>query len=376
MDALILSCSTGGGHNAAGAAIREELEARGHHVVMMDPYELVGKKTAVTIGNVYIKMVQRSPKSFGVLYFLGSVVRRIPGKSPIYHVNYAAAKRLREYLKRHHFDVILMPHLYPAELITHLKRSGEALPLCIFVATDYTCIPFTEETDCDYYVIPGEAQRREFIKRGIPEEQLLPFGIPTAPAFDMQIDKRLARKELGLHENGNYILLTGGSIGAGSLKSTIRILLKLFQEREKENQLIVICGNNEKLYRKLSRKYRNRLILIQRTHQMALYMRACDLFISKPGGLSSTEAAVMCVPYIQITPIPGCETRNMRFFSKTGMSYAVPHPRRTLKKAVIELEKKENRSKMEQCQKEGLAQKARTRICDWIEQKLQSNINV
>ena len=36
MDALILSCSTGGGHNAAGTAIKEELEVRGHHVTMMD----------------------------------------------------------------------------------------------------------------------------------------------------------------------------------------------------------------------------------------------------------------------------------------------------------------------------------------------------
>lgn len=29
MDALILSCGTGGGHNAAGAAIKEELIKRG-----------------------------------------------------------------------------------------------------------------------------------------------------------------------------------------------------------------------------------------------------------------------------------------------------------------------------------------------------------
>ena len=61
MDALILSCSTGGGHNAAGAALKGELERRGHHVTMMDPYELVSHRLAVEIGSLYVKMVQHSP---------------------------------------------------------------------------------------------------------------------------------------------------------------------------------------------------------------------------------------------------------------------------------------------------------------------------
>ena len=75
MDALILSCSTGGGHNAAGTAIKEELEVRGHHVTMMDPYELVSHKLAEEVGNIYVKMVQHSPKLFGFVYSLGGIVR-------------------------------------------------------------------------------------------------------------------------------------------------------------------------------------------------------------------------------------------------------------------------------------------------------------
>lgn len=92
MDALILSCSTGGGHNAAGFAIKEELEYRGHRVTMMDPYELVSHKLATEVGNVYVKMVQRSPKFFGFIYSLGSLVRKVPGKSPVYYANIAVAK--------------------------------------------------------------------------------------------------------------------------------------------------------------------------------------------------------------------------------------------------------------------------------------------
>jgi len=53
---------------------------------------------------------------------------------------------------------------------------------------------------------------------------------------------------------------------------------------------------------------------------MPLYLRACDVVFTKPGGLTSTEAAVIRVPIIHTAPIPGCETINRRFFMRAGMS--------------------------------------------------------
>lgn len=394
MDALILSCSTGGGHNAAGAAIREELEARGHHVTMMDPYELVSHRLAQEIANIYVKMVQRSPHLFGFVYYLGSAVRHVPGKSPVYYANIAVAKKLREYLDENPVDAIIMPHLYPAELVTYLKKQGEKLPLTVFVATDYVCIPFTEETNCDYYVIPGEKQLRNFMRWRIPKEKLLPFGIPVGRAFDEALTKRQAREALGLDadENKKYILLTGGSIGAGDIHKNICMLLNRLKKTRTDGQLIVVCGNNEKLYHQLEKEYitssfwkqklrkyakrhddgsawskEGRVILLRKTKQMALYMRACDIFISKPGGLSSTEAAVAQVPYIHIRPIPGCETHNMRYFTKNGMSIGVRKPRWQLASAMGRLSKEENVKKMRQRQQEGVPRDARKHICDWLE---------
>ena len=75
MDALILSCSTGGGHNAAGFAVKEELERRGHKVTMLDPYTLAGKSLDKLVGNGYIKTAQKAPHFFGFLYKLGDGYR-------------------------------------------------------------------------------------------------------------------------------------------------------------------------------------------------------------------------------------------------------------------------------------------------------------
>lgn len=98
----------------------------------------------------------------------------------------------------------------------------------------------------------------------------------------------------------------------------ISILQKQY-ESSPDIRLIVICGSNQPLYRRLKERYGERLLLVQHTSQMADYMKACELLISKPGGLSSTEAAVSCTPLIHINPIPGCESKNMEYFSSRGM---------------------------------------------------------
>ena len=154
MEALILSCSTGGGHNTAAQAVFEALTERGHHAVRMDPYTLVSEELANKVGQTYIKLVQKSPKLFGAVYDLGNAYRKLPGRSPVYHINGKMAPYMQKYLAEHLTDVIVCTHLYPAEILTHMRLNGMETPPFVFIATDYTCVPFTEESDCDLYVTP------------------------------------------------------------------------------------------------------------------------------------------------------------------------------------------------------------------------------
>ena len=70
------------------------------------------------------------------------------------------------------FDIVLTPHLYPAETMTYMKKKKLLHMPAVAVGTDYTCIPFWEETNLDYYVIPHEDLIPEYVKRGVPEECL------------------------------------------------------------------------------------------------------------------------------------------------------------------------------------------------------------
>lgn len=198
MDALIMSCGTGGGHNAAGRAVAEELTSRGNTVTFLDPFSLIGEKATDNVSNAYIRLVQKSPKAFGYLYSLGKAYDNLPIHSPVYWANGKLADHMRSFLEENPFDVVVMSHIYPAHILANMKRSGMAVPETILIATDYTCIPFMEEGDCDYYAIPSPDLKEEFCAQGIPEEKLLPTGIPVRPAFTETVDKNQARSHLHL----------------------------------------------------------------------------------------------------------------------------------------------------------------------------------
>ncbi len=369
MEALILSCSTGGGHNAAGRAVFEELTHRGHHAVMLDPYSLVGHNVDKKVGGTYTTIAQRAPALFGAIYRLGDAYTRLPVPSPVYAVNFAMVNAMHTYLQAHPCDVAFMPHVFPAEILTCMKRKGLPVPKRIFIATDYACIPFTEETDCDGYMVPARDLVPEFIRKGIPESKLFPTGIPVAHAFREPVTKAEARLALGLDADKTYLLLSGGSIGAGGIVRTLQALVPWLAYRPLA-RVIVICAGNQPLLTKLEASYGQdpRITILPATKRMALYLRACDVYLSKPGGLSSTEAAVSQTPLIHIAPIPGCESRNMAYFQSHGMSIAVGKQIEELPAALERLLTDQAVAEMRRCQQQSIPADAAVKICDLAQQ--------
>lgn len=367
MEALILSCSTGGGHNSAARAVKEELLSRGNNAVMLDPYTLDPTWKAAHIGSFYVFTAKYFPYAFGAAYNLGIRLCRLPITSPMYLANRKAARKLGEYLKENRYDVIAMTHFYAAEMVTYLRRKGYDLPPTVFIGTDYTCTPFTMETQCDKYVIPAEDLCDDYIKQGATREQLLPYGIPVSRVFEPEeTDIAALRGQLGLHPDKQCVLATGGSMGAGNMKRLTAKLIRYGKENS-DTQFVIICGTNKKLQKALSDKTadNDRFSIIGFTDRMNDYMTAADVFITKPGGLSSTEAAVTGLPMIHMSSIPGCETRNLRYFESHGMSLPLKHI--SIEKALDRLKNKQERTDMINNQRRYVSSSA-CRICDLLEQ--------
>ena len=369
MKAVILSCNTGGGHNAAGRAVAEEFIAHGDEAEMLDYLCLAGNEVSKTVGNIYVETVKTAPRIFGLVYKIGMLVSKIFRRSPVYYVNGKMGKYLKEYFEENPVDVILMPHLYPAETITYLKRKGERLPLTVAIMTDYTCIPFWEETDCDYYMTPHESLADEIVKRGIPAEKLYSGGIPVSHIGWDSMEREEARAKLGFLQNKRYILVAGGSMGAGTIYKIVRLLVK---QMKRTDNIIIICGNNTKAYDKFAEKYseNENVTVMGYVDTMSLYLRACDIVYTKPGGLTSTEAAAAGIPIVHTKPIPGCETENRKFFVQNGMSVSAHTCRGQVKEGMKLLEDSERIAKMEEAQKKMINVFSAEKIYDFVLEKL------
>lgn len=376
MKALILSCNTGGGHNSAGLALKERIEAQGGEACFLDYLTLAGKKVSQIVGDGYVGIVKKTPILFGLIYRLGALVSRLTKRSPVYYVNGMMAKYLGSFLRENDFDVILMPHLYPAETITYMKRKGMPLPLTVAVATDYTCIPFWGETECDYYMIPHGELTEEFATGKIETAQIYASGIPVSMECARQIPRKEAKdklyRKLGLQteREEKLLLVIGGSMGAGNLRAFTRAIYLL---KKRTDRILVVCGSNERIKRKLERIFRKRdsVTVLGKTDEMPLFLKAADVVYTKPGGLTLTEAAVTGTALVLTSPIPGCETQNRRFFRKHGMCVSGRNIYAQAAAGIRLLKDRERAEKIKANQQEFVPGDASLRIYRFIEEKLQ-----
>lgn len=288
-------------------------------------------------------------------------------KSPVYYTCSLLEGTLQRYLEQNRFDAIVTPHLYPAGDSDSDEEKRLAEDPVVAIGTDYTCIPFWEETDCDYYVIPHEDLIDEFAKRGVPREKLLPWGIPVRQNFMKEWDKREARKICHIPQESKSYLVMGGSMGFGKIQIFV---LELARRMEADENMVVICGNNKKLETLLKRElvHRKNVRVLGYTDQVAAYMAACDVIFTKPGGLSSTEAAVMGIPMVHTNPIPGCETKNVEFFQKHGMSIGKRSFVGQVRAGEKLLEREKLRVEMQEAQKKNSRPEAAERICKLLEE--------
>ena len=328
MKILILSCNTGEGHNSCAKALQIAMQRRGITCEIQDTLALVSEGLSQRVGDAYLFSTRGSLFEF-VYKFGGFVSNNMDTwQSLVYGANRLYAKKLYDYIKTNHFDVVVCVHLFPAEAITALKRNMHLYIPSYFIMTDYTCIPFLQETDLNYYIIPHEHLIEEFVEKGLPREKIVPIGIPVdEKKFSTRLPKPKARTQIiqsmsnsNLRSEGHWYLVMSGSMGFGNVE---QLIAQLLQDIRPEDSIICVCGRNESLLHSLQEQFseQRQLSLLGFTNQVSILMDASDVVFTKPGGITSTEAIVKNIPLIHTHPIPGLENHNAHFFHLHGMSY-------------------------------------------------------
>lgn len=318
MKVLILSSNNGGGHNAAAMALQECFAAHGDECVIRDCLSFLSENLSENIARSHNFMYRHTPELFDSGY------RRSEDNPDLFKEHHRLRSMidlgrfsLGRYLKAEGFDIVLCTHVFAAMMLTAAKKQY-TLPLRTgIVETDYGNTPGFADNDMDLHFLPDAALVPGLLAAGVEESRIVVSGIPVREAILHRTEKAEAKRSLNLEADKPHLLVMGGSMGCGPIPELVE---RLRSTLEGSAQITVICGSNERLRKSLQAEYGQlrEVHILGYVSDMSLLYDSADLLLTKPGGVTTTEAAVKGVPMVLINAVAGCEGHNLDFFLEAG----------------------------------------------------------
>ncbi|PTM60023.1 MGDG synthase family glycosyltransferase [Desmospora activa] len=316
---IILTMGFGSGHNAAAKALQEEYEARGVPAEVIDLLELVPGSVHPFLQSGYNRMLSRFPFVYSYLYDRTnhSAWLRTFSSEIIEKTGWMIRHKVNRLLYRfaptrvvstHPFSLLLLPSRWRSLPTVGVLTDYELHPLWLMEAPDLLCVPAR--------LLTSEQRKWLSWKWG---GQLVETGIPYSHRFRESVSAYEAKKRLGADPNRPLVLLMGGGLGCGPLAKLAQTLANFTGEF----QLWVLVGSNRKLWKQLSDFAANKDVRIYGTRDdMPLLMDAAEVLVTKPGGLTVTEAMIKGVPLILFEALPGQERANLAHVVRHGAARA------------------------------------------------------
>ncbi len=334
MKVLLMSVKAGYGHHSTAQAIQEYFEERGHLCKMLDIFTYISERLGNTINDGYLLSTKYLSKAYGKVYDKLSREDEPYDKISVTSmVSNLITKRLIGFVENFEPDVIIGTHSFAGVVMTILREKHIVSCPLVGIVTDFTVHPFWESTELDKYVIPDSLLTYQMNKKGIPTDKLLPIGIPVKKAFSVKIPKLEARKRLGIADKTTLLVMMG-SMGYGNIKDAI-LEIDAF---DADFQVIIVCGTNEKLKDFVDKRtWKKDVRSYGFVNNVDILMDASDVILTKPGGLTTSEAFAKGLPLIAMNPIPGQEDKNMAFLVNNGAAIAVKEDEYTVSEALYQI---------------------------------------
>lgn len=323
---LLLSERFGAGHTQAAHALAVSLRKLSPHIQtrVMELGSFLNPKTAPLIIEAYRKTVSKQPRLLGFMYKsqYNRSLNRLTTLA-LHRVFYNHAMSVVRQLKP---DMIVCTHPIPNAVISRLKRLGLEVPLFTQI-TDYDAHASWVSQGVDKYLVSTPEVKEKLLLHGVSPDFIHVTGIPVHPKFWEKHDlysKLLIREQYGLLEMPT-VLVMGGGWGLMDAEQTNELLTRW----SNEIQFIFCIGNNAKLQKRLfnNPRYRHPNVhVLGYTNEVDKLMDVSDLLITKPGGITCTEALAKGIPMLFYSPLPGQEEENSLYFTTKGYAEAISTP--------------------------------------------------
>lgn len=333
---LILSASVGAGHVRAAQATQLAIErVRPDTTVRhVDVLTLTGALFRRVYAQAYLDLASHAPHVIGALY---DATDRAPRAAKPLDRLQRLIERLNlaklDALVREGWDAVVCTHFMPADLVSGIRRKRRLSFSLFTVVTDFDAHGLWAVDHIDHFFVAprpwGEAHA-SLVRLGIDPRTISDPGIPIDPCFATPLTQKAARTTLNLPANRPCVLLLSGGFGVGPIEDTLRAIIAA-PNIDRPFHLVAIAGKNAKLKLALERAAklatdRVSCSVTGFTTDIASFMAAADLVITKPGGLTTSEVLARGVPMVIMNPIPGQESRNSDMLLEAGAAVKIHSP--------------------------------------------------
>jgi processive 1,2-diacylglycerol beta-glucosyltransferase len=332
---LIATVTAGAGHVQAGVALEEAWRAlRPRDVVKrVDVLEYTPAPFRRLYSQGYVQVIQHAPELYARSFRKTDDANFMVKASPLRRkLAGGIARRFIRMVKEFEPHAVLCSHFLPPEVLGSVTQWENRRPFIVSVVTDFEAHAIWMESCVDHTFVAMPETKARLLARGVPDERVSAFGIPVSQRFPLAPNRRQARVLLGF-STGTVVLVLGGGFGMGPVKE----ILKHLGAVPTPLQIAVVTGRNAVLEQQLKfLPHRHPTRIFGFVDNMNLLMAASNLIITKPGGLTTSEALALGRPLLIVDPIPGQEAANSDFLLEQGAAVKVnrledlPHRMSTL----------------------------------------------
>ncbi|ARD56524.1 diglucosyl diacylglycerol synthase [Bacillus safensis] len=361
---LILTANYGNGHMQVAKTLYDECKSQGfEHVVVSNLYQESNPIVSEVTQYLYLKSFSIG-KQFYRLFYYG--VDKIYNKRKFNIYLKMGNKRLDELIQLHNPDIIIIT--FPMIVVPEYRnKTGKVIPT-FNVMTDFCLHKIWVHENIDRYYVATDYVKQKLVEIGTHPSDVKVTGIPIRPQFEADVPQSMIYKKYGLSSDKKVLLIMAGAHGV--LKNVKELCEALLLDSEV--QIVVVCGKNAALKQSLSvleQAHPDQLKALGYVEQIDELFRVTDCMITKPGGITLTEATAIGVPVILYKPVPGQEKENALFFEDYGAAIVINRHEDILESVTNLLQDEEKLETMKQNMKKlHLKQSSQTILEDIVEQ--------
>jgi processive 1,2-diacylglycerol beta-glucosyltransferase len=283
---------------------------------VVDSYRYAASLFSKVVSDGYIGMVRTIPQLYGLIYDRAERATTAGGFRV--WASEFTARNIRGLMEKMKPSVVVCTHAFPVGVMAAYKRLYDPTIPVMGIVTDFVVHPFWIYKNVDAYAVATPEIRAALVGRGIDPARVGVDGIPVDPRFGSPpADRGALRDALGLPRDAAVALVMGGGLGLGPVAKTVRALAHV----EPHVVPVVLVGKNRRLERRVlddARRDGADVRVVGFCENVFEWMHAADVLVTKPGGLTTSEALVAGVPMVLLRPLPGQEERNARYLVSRG----------------------------------------------------------